>query len=108
VPLGRRCRENGEGLRRAVFVGWKRQAVAPFEFTAIAFVTDDGVLAAELRIALQIGAFENPVLRAVHFECPAAIHNHLVAEMKSAVEKTHAGELVLGTLQQMMPPQGRK
>lgn len=74
VPLGGRGGEDGEVLRRAVFVGGCRQAVLPHQFAAVTLVAHDGVLTAELDAAFCITPGEQPVVRAVNRVGAGAVH----------------------------------
>ena len=103
--LGRSGAEHFEVLRSTVAMGGLGQAVLPFQFAAIALVADNGVLRAEAIAGLQGRAFKEPVLRPVNLERTGSIHELTVAFVIAAPKKTDTGQLVFGTLHEMVTPQ---
>ena len=95
VPADGAGAEDFEGLRRAILVRGEGQAVAPLELAAVAFVADDGVLAAKAIAALQAGAFVDPMVGTMHDEGGVAVHELAVAAHVATPEEADAGEAVL-------------
>ncbi len=81
------------------------EATFPFQFAAIALVTNDRVLASELCVLLHVRSLKDPMIRSMNGERPFAIHELAMTEMVSAEQKTNARQLVFRTLHEMVAPQ---
>ena len=108
MPASRAGCEDDKARGCAVAAGRERQPILDREFTAIAFVADDRVLAAEILTPFQARALEHPVIGTVNTECSFAIHKLSVAQMISAVDKPDPGELVFGPIDEVVAPESRQ
>src|SRR5690606_6209382 len=92
--------EHFKGLWAAVASGRGGQPLAPFQFTAVALVADNAVLAAKGIAALQPGALEQPVVGPVHGVGGRAVHELAMAAVVAAPEETDPGHLRLRATEQ--------
>ena len=97
VPLRRSTGEDFKGFRRAIAMGGEGEAVAPFDLTAVAFITDDGVPGSEAVAAFQTASCIQPVVGTMHREGSAGVHELSVTLVISSPEEAHARELILRT-----------
>ena len=104
VPAHWTSREHLKRSRRAVLAGRKRQSLSPGKFAAVTFITDDGVLAAELLATLQAGAGKNPMIGALHLILRRISHKLAMAFAVATPQEADPGHFVLWTLEQVMTP----
>lgn len=105
MPLGwSRCQDLKVGWR-AIAVRGFREAVLPLQFTAIALITDDGILGPETITRLERGSFKDPVVGTMDIERARGVHELTVTLVVTTPEESHAGELVLRPLDEVMAPE---
>src|SRR5205807_385456 len=104
MPLGRATSQNDKPFGSAVAMRGDRQTILQFEFAAIAFISDDRILAAEFIATFQAGPFVQPVLGMMHCVRRLTVHELAVTAMVAAEQKSDSGQLVLGPSDQVMAP----
>jgi len=108
VPASGSSREDLKILRGSITVGRKWKLVAPLDFAAIAFVTDDGVLSSDGVVAFDPGPLEDPMVGAVGREGAGPIHVLAVAFMVAPPKEAHSGQGVLGAPDEGVAPERRE
>src|SRR5438445_2808859 len=104
AEAGRAGAEDREVLGCTILVGRHRQTVLEHKVAAVALVADDLGFAPEQGAALQLGAREDPMIRAVDRVSAGTVLEQFKETMVAAPGPTDAGHLVLGPADQPMAP----
>ena len=105
VPACGGGREDLEVLRGSITVGREREFVAPFDFAAVAFVADDGVLSSDGVVGFEAGPLEDPMVGAVGGEGAGSIHVLTVAFVVAAPKEANSGQGVLRAPDEVVAPE---
>ena len=108
VPACGGGREDLEVLRGSITVGREREFVAPFDFAAVAFVADDGVLSSDGVVGFDPSPLEDPMVGAVGREGAGPIHVLAVAFVVAAPQEADSREGVLGAPDEGVAPERRE
>lgn len=105
VPASGSGRQNLEVFRGSVTVGGEWKLFAPFDFAAVAFVADDGVLSSDGVVGFEAGPLEDPMVGAVGGEGAGSIHVLTVAFVVAAPKEANSGQGVLRAPDEVVAPE---